>query len=661
MNEVRKVIGVLDRLVTNANGIAFPSVRVWVRGANDYVTHDLERLFPERGTIYLHVSACENQQPQRNQVGLFNCIESPGESAEWKVYSTSRQLAKVVECPIWERKPDQLAFWEWLLTFRDGLPCNILLSQGIVYVRRAKRELIGPFALSTDGKLVPREPVFLFENVDVVSLDVSGRKCGLFDTDLLPKGKPIVLDPREAIHRRLKLAAKTSQLEWLSRAKSQELSVALAGMTLADGSEWVMENLPHALESLALSGKLDEKLAEALLQIKVLEEALEAVWKKKHEDAVKKANEQIVELNGTAEGVRRIIGELKTQAAELESKKANTESELLDLDGKIRAAKLEAQKVFETELKRLAQTPETLALMGAWIGGCGKQPDRGRPLLRVQRAAPELRHDTNLKTALFTNLKACSLSPIVASEIAAACWAALVAGQPIAIRSIVADVLANAIASAFGQTEVLWVDVPAGLLDPIDWDDILPRNQEECVRILQHVNRSDIPLVLGSLHRGIINRALGIAKTSAVILLTLEDNAAMQVETSFPIAPIIDERMLRFTSGKVGGGLIGFPDYAKQLPEVMPISAEDFTEIGEALRQLSLFEFSAYESLYRRAYASLLKACEKPEDAPRLFFKYWCLPRCSSEEVLGILDEYKEKWAQDKVLVELKERLRGHE
>src|SRR5262245_28761330 len=138
MSEVRKVIGVLDRLVTNASDIAFPSVRVWIRGANDYVTHGLGQLFPERGTVYLHVSSCENQRPQRNQVGLFNCIESPGETAEWKVKSTSRHLAKVVDCSTWERKPDQLAFWDWMLGFKDGLPCNILLSQGIVYVRRGK-------------------------------------------------------------------------------------------------------------------------------------------------------------------------------------------------------------------------------------------------------------------------------------------------------------------------------------------------------------------------------------------------------------------------------------------------------------------------------------------------------------------------------------------
>jgi hypothetical protein len=229
MSEIRKVIGVLDQLVANKNGIAFPSVRVWIRGSNNYETNGLEDLFPERGTVYLHVSACENQNPQRNQVGLFNCVESPGQKAGWKVSSTLRQLAKVIDCPIWDHKPEQLAFWEWLIGYKDSVPCNILLSQGIVYVRRGKRELVGPFVTSPDLKLVPRDQTFLFEGVDIIGVDISGRRYGLIDSELLPKGKPLLLDPREAIHRRLKLLNRTGHVEWLSRSKIQGSSTFVMG------------------------------------------------------------------------------------------------------------------------------------------------------------------------------------------------------------------------------------------------------------------------------------------------------------------------------------------------------------------------------------------------------------------------------------------------
>ena len=205
MSEIRKVIGVLDQLVTNKNGIAFPSVRVWIRGANDYETHGLEQSFPERGTVYLHVSHVRTNIRNETRLGYLIALSRLGQRAAWKVSSTLRHLAKVVDCPVWERRPEQLAVWEWLAGYKDTIPCSILLSQGIVYVRRGKRGLVGPFGTSSDGKLVPREQTFLFEGVEIVGIDISGRPCGFIDTELLPKGKPLVLDPREAIHRRLKL------------------------------------------------------------------------------------------------------------------------------------------------------------------------------------------------------------------------------------------------------------------------------------------------------------------------------------------------------------------------------------------------------------------------------------------------------------------------
>lgn len=660
MSEVRKVIGVLDQLVAKSNGIAFPSVRVWVRGANDYVTHGLERLFPDRGTVYLHVSACENEHPQRNQVGLFNCVESPGQKAEWRVNSTSRHLARVVECPAHVRKLPQLAFWDWLLAFKESPQCNILLNQGIVYLSRGKRELVGPFTASADGKLTPREPTLVFEGVDVISIDVSGRRCGFIDTDLLPKGKPIVLDPRDAIHRCLKLAAKTSQLEWLSRAKSQELSAALTGVAGADGSEWVMENLPLALESLVLSGRFDEKLAQSLLHIKGLEDGLELAWKQKHLEAVKMAHAEITALKDASEAIKQSMASLKSDFKDLELKKGNLEKELLALNGKFEAAKVEAHAVFEAELKRLAQSPVSMALIGAWTGGGSKPTDRCKPLVRIQKPTSELRPEGDFRTALLNNLKSCNLSPTVATEITTVCCASLAARQPIAIRSLFADMLANAVTVALGQTATIWADVPAGLLDPIDWDDLVPCEHRECPHVLQNANRSDIPLVLGSLRRGVLEQALGIQKPSATLLLTLESNEAMQVEKDFPVGPLIDERILRFTAGKAVTGLSAFPNYAVHLPEIAPMSAEEFAEIGDALRRLPLFKLSANENVFRHAYAALVKSCEKPEHAPRLFFKYWCLPRCSTEEVVTVLNAHKEKWAQDKLLIELTEALQGN-
>src|SRR5437867_671378 len=124
MTENRKIIGVFD--LPMKKDVAFPSVRVWMDGPTGHETRGMRQLFPSRGTVFLHVSACEGQYPVRNQVGLFTCIPPSGEKAEWKVSNTSKHLANVVVCSTWERNPQELAFWEWLNAYKDGAPCNIL-------------------------------------------------------------------------------------------------------------------------------------------------------------------------------------------------------------------------------------------------------------------------------------------------------------------------------------------------------------------------------------------------------------------------------------------------------------------------------------------------------------------------------------------------------
>ena len=661
MNKTRKVIGVCDQLVSNKTGIAFPLVRVWLRGANDYETWDLEQLFPERGTVYLHASACENQHLQMHQIGLFNCVESPGQSAAWKVTSTSRHLAKVIDYPNWSENPDQLALWKWLNCFKDSEPCNILLSQGIVYVRRGKRELIGPFSASLEGKLVSREQTLLFEGLETISIDVGAREYCLIDTELLPKGKPIVLDPTEAIHRRLKHVYKTSHLDWLSRSKTQELSAALAGAIVDDGSEWVMANLPHALEVVVSSGNLDEKIAEDILQLKTLENALEVAWKRKHVEAVKKSEQEITGLRTLADGIKRTVKELTQENEKLEGEKGSLENILLELRRNIEAVKIESQQVFDAEMKKLAQSPATMALLGAWVSGSKKPTDRGQPLIRIQYPSPAPLQVPDLRTALFNNLKACSLSPIIATELSMVCSAALAAGQPIALRSLFADLLAGAIASALGQPVTVWADVPAGLLDPVDWEGLIPSDRMDNPIILQNANRSDIPLVLGTFRSAILEQALGIRRLGCVILLTLEMNAEIQVASDYPLGPLIDERLLRFNPGKAVNGVCAFPDFAMKLPEVSAVSADDFAEIGNTVVKLPLFAASAQESVFRRAYGALCSVCENQQQAARLFFKYWCLARCSQEDVLAVLEEHKNAWAQDKSLGELKAVLERNE
>ncbi|HEU5070872.1 MAG TPA: hypothetical protein VFV96_10745 [Verrucomicrobiae bacterium] len=663
MSEIRKVIGVFDQLVANKNGIAFPSVRVWIRGANDYETRGLEQLFPERGTVYLHVSACENQHPLRNQVGLFNCVESPGQSAAWKVNTTSKHLAKVVDYPAWESKPGHLAFWEWLAGYKESLPCNILLSQGIAYVRRGKRELIGPFAATSEGRLSPREQTFIFDGVDIVQTEISGRKYGFIDTESLPKGKPILLDPKEAIHRRLKILSRTGHLEWLSRTKVQELSNALAGITVADGSEWVMEHLPGALENISQVGRLDENTVESILQIKTVEEALALMWKRQHAETTSKAEKEIDELKKAAGNIQKAIEDKNGELAQLQSERNSLENELRRLNQNIEAARTDARKVFDEELKRLASSPESLALFAAWSSSGNKGLGTNSGLkIKVQQLDANRQKAANLSDAFSNNLRRIGLSPASASEVAIVCAAAMLSGQPVAFRSLHSDMLADAVVSALGQPQALWVDLPAGLLDPVDWESLIPDDQKTLPLILQGVNRSDVSMVLGSKRMAVSRQALGCQKPEGMLLVTLEQTREMQVQEDIEFGAIVDDRMLKFGAAKVAAAIHSFSAQSANLADIELISDEELIEVvGDEFAQLALFRTSAKRILYRRAISALKLAKISNQEICRLLYKYWILPRLAANDMSSVLESYREKWKQDANLSDLAKATTGNE
>ena len=422
-----------------------------------------------------------------------------------------------------------------------------------------------------------------------------------------------------------------------------------------------MENLPRALEVISASGGIDQKVAEAVLQIKALDDALEAVWKKKHAETVKQAERETDGLKNKAGDITKSIGVLNVELERLQSERLPLEGIVAELNKQIDASKADAQKVFEAELKRLAQSPVSLALLAAWSGGGNKAPYRSAPVITVQHRCEQQPQATNLATAVTNNLKACGLSPISAVEVAAVCGATLAAGQPIMFKSLCADLLADALTSALGQPSTVWADVPAGLLDPVDWDSIIPADQKGNPIVLQAVNRSDAQLVLGSLRPLFLRQALGYQKPDQAFILTMETNTEMQVQSDFLFGSLIDDRILRFNSTNVGAVVSSFTNFARSFPDVAPVSEDEFAEMGEDMRGLAMFASSAQRLVFRRSYGALRKFLDKPADVTRLFFKYWCLPRLSSEDARIILNARKEAWAQDKMLSELVQSLTANE
>jgi hypothetical protein len=651
MTETRKVIGVFD--VIAAKGvIEFPSVRVWIRGPDDYVTHDVKYAFPSRGTVFLHISACENQHPRLHQVGLFNCIRStPGESAEWMVQTTSRRLVSVIECP-WELKAQFRNLWRWIEGHEEKKPCSILLGESVVYVRTGTSELLGPFSLSEQGKLAARASTFVFKDAEVANVKVAGNRYAFVDVDLLPKGEPIILDPREAILRRLKVIHRSQRFTWLSRDKVQELAEALGNLENADGSEWVMEYLPAALSILCESSDdVEGKLVDALLEIHTIEQAVESAWETKHAELIKKTK-------GEIEKARVRLAELESRTACTEAElaasqdqKISLQTTLTELQKQTEAAKGEAQRSFDAELKRLAGSPALMAILGT-LGGPSSRDDHHQLPIIAQPLSGKHEHVSKFADALVGNFKSCGLSPATALELSMVCLAALVAGQLTSFRSTFSDILAEAMAGALGQPVTFWADVPAGLLDPVNWNSLLDDDQKKSPIVLQAADRSDISLVLGSMRGRLFREALGFEKPSAIVLVTLEARAAMRVENDVPFGPIIDDPVLKFQNLKGDTRIYSCAKYAQQLPEVELLSAEEFaTDVGEKIILLPLFSISSNEVGYRRSYSALRAVIPVADDAPRMFFKYWCLPRLSSDAVQSIFEAHKEDWRQDQALL----------
>ena len=129
----------------------------------------------------------------------------------------------------------------------------------------------------------------------------------------------------------------------------------------------------------------------------------------------------------------------------------------------------------------------------------------------------------------------------------------------------------------------------------------------------------------------------------------------MQVALDCLFGPLIDERVLRFSPFRSTSAFVACPDSATQIIEPPAISTDEFKEIGDAIYRLPLFALPSRETVFRRAYGALRKICDKETDASRLLFKYWCFPRCSSDEVKVVLKAHKDSWDHDKTLADLKE------
>jgi hypothetical protein len=213
--------------------------------------------------------------------------------------------------------------------------------------------------------------------------------------------------------------------------------------------------------------------------------------------------------------------------------------------------------------------------------------------------------------------------------------------------------LAHAAGAAFAELPILAADIPAGLLDPIEWAELISIGKK-IVLILQGANRSDLPLVLGSLRLPLLRQALGIQRMQIIVLLALESRPELVVNADLPLGPIVDDAILNFDGVKASAQISSCPCDELAGSNVPPMPREQFaTELGDVLSKLPLLSASPSEAIYRRAYAALRGIVLDTKEARRLLFKYWCIPRLPRQIAHHVIESHRDEWLRDDLLLKL--------
>ena len=653
MSEQRKVIVFFEHEF-NEKGLSFPLVCAWLRGKNDVVTDSLIKHYPDRGTIYVHASVCGGMEPQRHQIAAFECVTSERGTARWMARGVTKSLVSVIECPADTHCSTQTSFWAWLAQLHMGAVSDLFPDGNGVYILRDKT-LIGPFSRTANGGLSGSE-VLVHEDVAPFKLTIGGRTRVLVDTGWLGVGKTLVVDPRLAVSRQLKTFKGEPTLDWLSRNKIHDLGEVLAHSAPAPGCEWIREELRAVLGAISEGDGLGDVLAKAMLEVPAVKAQVHLAWeqanvelvervRKEYESAESRLKELHVQVSGEEDKLQKLQTDQK--AACLQVVKAQEQ---------IKMAEAKAGSAFDDELKRLAQAPASLALLGAWAGFGGRQGTDSR--IRIQRVDIDesVRRVDTCGEAVAENLRRCGVAPKMLQELGWVIEAAVMSGQTLTMRSGFGNLLAEAIALSAGLSKTMWVDTPAGLLEPIDWVEVMPSGSSEYTLVLQSANRSDLGLVLGVKKEDALRRCLGLQPEKQLLVLLLETRPGMTVEDcEIPPGPIIEDRMLTLRSPEACEAMVTWNGNQTTAWGAEVLKWDDFVdEIGQDISDLPLFALPSQNVVLRHCYSAVRAVVgHRSDDARRVFFKYWCLPRLSSECAANVCRTRKEKWATDEFLAGL--------
>jgi len=621
-------------------GYSFPRVRLWIDQAGLAVPSDFKQAFPDRGTVYLWHTVCNGRSPSEYQFGFFSCALTNQGDATWSVLRVEDSLCEVVKTPT--RVNSLLGFYEWLKSSLIALKTPVFGGNGSIYFQLAFCDLVvGPFVRSGVGYIPCTSGVYSWKVGEGIPVwGVSGEGPFFTDVKRHPVGLPF---PPDAVTLVRKVCGLLDEGLAPGRAKLKALAEAVGKLQNTQLIPAAIQEVKDLLEGVAATLVNDQSLVSALMSNTLILEALETRWRQIHRD--KQGQVDSLKAEVVAQTAKKLS--LEQDIGRLDADLKNRGGEIGRLVEAEANAKLAAQDAFTKELGVLAADPARIAVLSNLISQVGSRPPPQKSTVFTLQALKASKWSlVERELALIGVGSACR------KELAVVCHAAFISGQPIWIRSVFSDLIAKALLSCRGHEQLMAIEVPAGLLEPL----IYPVDPTVRATVFHHANRSDISLVWAGIRERLFRQAIQPGDQMSDVVLTLEANQFLSVKQELSIGPVLDDAYLSFSGSKL---LAEDSQVEVPVENTLPMDGVEFDEeIGAAMAALEPLKVSSFRMTCLLAFSALAAATKGgATEARRLLFKYWLLPRVDIRDAARVFQAHATEFSSDTVLRKLGEEV----
>jgi hypothetical protein len=637
--DTRTVIAEFTAQSFSSKDVWFPLVCAWIGDDGRTVQANLKEAFPGWGAVFVGANVCDRGRPVEGQFGLFSCSHTNSGKATWSVNQVEGALSEVIVVPA--HVSSYLRFYEWLKT--EATPMANIFSGGeTVYVELPFCSfVVGPFTRNSMGltRFLSEGMLFHWKRGDLNVWRLNDGGPCFVDGARLHRDSPFPATAAALVKKVCGLL--NGKLE--SERKLKAFAEAVAELRDSEFIPGAIPEVSQLLEAVGQELVHDQALVAAILGNKHLSEALEARWLQEHKNRLSEVDSLKAETTSLQARKRVLDAEHKSVESELRRKRE--EAALLEADAD--RAKLAAQVAFDKELAILAAEPAKVAVLRSILS-----PGNTAPVPAAKASPFLVRSLTAGKWAnLGKELASIGVSGYSSGDLTVVCHAAFSCGQPIWIRSIFSELLAKALLASRGHDGIWYLDVPAGLLEPL----ALPAEAADGKAILvNHANRSDLSLVWAGFRERLLRQVVRPGDDILDVVLTLEPNSFLSVKQDLPFGPILDDAYFGFGLPKeLEDGGHDVPSEPRGITDAATFN----DEVGATMLALEPMKLSSFRMTCRIVFSALQTLTKNhPIDAKRLLFKYWVLPRVDVVDALPVFTENSKQWSSDSVLNSLGEK-----